>query len=265
MPSEFTRSPQSPLFVDILRNEIAQARNWPKIPDPKYNVRPDMIRPGWLFPVLYAAESLCWGRWFWHAKAWAGMKLPEAPIPPIEMVSQPDKHAMKMLQGALDAIPLHGTWRAWGSWSYLDYLLDWLLFAFGHIEHPPHEPEKGAYDRLYQAFCLEALIAWPHDYIGDIMAENQHGRHLGFFPTPHDLVELMVSINFSDDRGEPDSRTRTVCDPCVGTGRMLLHASNRSVCLYGQDVNPTCVKATLVNGYLYAPWLVIPFPWLNKK
>ena len=75
----------------------------------------------------------------------------------------------------------------------------------------------------------------------------------------------MVSINFSDDRGEPDSRTRTVCDPCVGTGRMLLHASNRSVCLYGQDVNPTCVKATLVNGYLYAPWLVIPFPWLNKK
>ena len=45
---------------------------------------------------------------------------------------------------------------------------------------------------------------------------------------------------------------------------MLLHTSNYSVCLYGQDINPVCVKATLVNGYLYAPWLALPLAWLRR-
>jgi hypothetical protein len=53
-------------------------------------------------------------------------------------------------------------------------------------------------------------------------------------------------------------------DPCLGTGRMLLHASNYSLRLYGQDINETCVKASLVNGYLYAPWMVKPFPFLDR-
>jgi hypothetical protein len=33
--------------------------------------------------------------------------------------------------------------------------------------------------------------------------------------------------------------------------------------LYGQDINPTVIKASLVNGYLYAPWMVKPFPFLD--
>ena len=63
--------------------------------------------------------------------------------------------------------------------------------------------------------------------------------------------------------GGEDARTKSVCDPCVGTGRLLLAASNHSYRLYGCDLNPTVIKATLVNGYLYAPWLVRPFPFLD--
>ena len=62
--------------------------------------------------------------------------------------------------------------------------------------------------------------------------------------------------------GDEDCRLKTVMDPCVGTGRMILHASNYSYRLYAQDINPTVLKACLVNGYCFAPWLVRPFPFL---
>ncbi len=118
---------------------------------------------------------------------------------------------------------------------------------------------QGASVRLYQAFNLETLLAYPYDYFGDILAENRHGRHLGFYPTPMDVSVLMAEMTL----GEEDARAKSICDPCVGTGRLLLAASNRSYRLYGNDINPTVIKATLVNGFLYAPWLVRPFPFLD--
>ncbi len=51
------------------------------------------------------------------------------------------------------------------------------------------------------------------------------------------------------------------------TLKRLNQVLNRLKChsyrLYGSDINPTVIKATLVNGYLYAPWLVRPFPFLD--
>jgi hypothetical protein len=141
--------------------------------------------------------------------------------------------------------------------------MDWLLFGLGHkgqTQSPEEKDEyRGACGRLYQVFNLETLLAYPHDYFGDILAENHHGRHLGFFPTPMELCELMARMNI----GEDDARTKSVCDPCVGTGRMLLAASNYSYRLFGSDINPTVIKATLINGFLYAPWLVRPFAFLD--
>ena len=60
-----------------------------------------------------------------------------------------------------------------------------------------------------------------------------------------------------------DCRAKSVCDPCSGTGRLLLAASNYSMRLYGVDINRTVIKASLINGYLYAPWLVRPLPFLD--
>jgi hypothetical protein len=168
-----------------------------------------------------------------------------------------------MLDRSLSAITKYGGWRGWGNWSAFDYFLDWLLYGFGHSgqqEQPTERQEhQGASDRLYQVFNLETLLAYPHDYFGEILAENQHGRHLGFFPTPMHVSEFMALMTL----GGSDARTKTVMDPCVGTGRMLLAASNHSYRLYGCDINPTVIKVCLVNGYLYAPWLVRPFPFLD--
>jgi hypothetical protein len=62
-----------------------------------------------------------------------------------------------------------------------------------------------------------------------------------------------------------DHRLDHVLDPCVGTGRMLLYASNHSLLLAGQDINFVCVRACLVNFYLYAPWGALPLSFFESE
>jgi hypothetical protein len=107
------------------------------------------------------------------------------------------------------------------------------------------------------------LLERPHDYLGAYIAEGKARgwSPTGFYPTPHNVVECMVRMTMHDTSAEGrDSRLTSVCDPCVGSGRMLLHASNYSLCLFGQDIDPLAVAMCKVNGALYAPWLSFPLP-----
>ena len=247
-------------FLSVLRQTISTAANWPKKPDPSITVEDP--GHGWLLPILLEVESHCWGRWdHWMRTMEAGKVLAE-PIPQIAFHSAPSP-VRKMHEKALDSIVSHGDWQGWDSWRIFDYYLDWLLYGFGdqRQSEPPEEPSHGAFSRLWQVFCLEAMIAWPCDAFGDLMAENRHGRGAGFFPTPELVVEMMVRMTM----GDGDCRLKTVMDPCVGTGRMILHASNHSYRLYAQDINATVIKACIVNGYCFAPWLVRPFPFLENQ
>ena len=246
-------------FLGVLRQTISRAPNWPKKADPAITV--DDPGRGWLLPILLETESHCWGRWdHWMRTMEAGRVLDE----PIPQITFGGSHPLvrKMHEKALDSIAGFGGWQGYDSWRLFDYYLDWLLYGFGDPRQPeqPPEPEKGAFSRLWQVFCLEAMIAWPCDVFGDLMAENRHGRGAGFFPTPEPVVELMVRMMMS---GDGDCRLKTVSDPCVGTGRMILHASNYAYRLYAQDINATVLKACRVNGYCFAPWLVRPFPFLR--
>ena len=58
----------------------------------------------------------------------------------------------------------------------------------------------------------------------------------GFYPTPHQICEFMTRMTFGEG---VDHRKETVLDPCVGTGRFLLHAGNHSLRLYGMDIGAT--------------------------
>jgi hypothetical protein len=222
--------------------------------------RSPKLSHGWLLPYLLATDDFLWQRWkHWFETMSEGKII--ALIPQIQWAR--NEAGFKMLDRSLTSISKYGDWRGWGNWYAFDYLLDWLLYGFGHKgrPEPPQEREEyqGASDRLYQVFNLETLLAYPYDYFGEILAENQHGRHVGFYPTPMHVSALMALMTL----GGEDARAKSVCDPCVGTGRMLLAASNHSYRLYGCDINPTVIKVTLVNGYLYAPWLVKPFPFLD--
>lgn len=108
---------------------------------------------------------------------------------------------------------------------------------------------------------LEPLLESPHDYLGEYVARNRARgwNPTGFYPTPHQVVECMVQMSMHDAGQEgKESRTITISDPCVGSGRMLLHSSNYSMCLSGQDIDPLAVAMCKINGALYAPWLSFP-------
>jgi hypothetical protein len=65
------------------------------------------------------------------------------------------------------------------------------------------------------------------------------------------------------DGGEK-GKFATVCDPAVGTARMLMHASNRSIFLFGADIDPVVLKAAKLNLHLYAPWGALPIQHMEE-
>ena len=236
----------------------------PKAPDPALHC--DLVH-GWMLPALLTLDDCLWERWNYWAQCYQTEgQLPTEPIPHLEFLPFAHRATRRMLEASLDCIPTHGSWRTWGGWGYFDYFLSWLLFGLGHKGQSelPVEPIgcQNASNRLYQVFTLDAMMLWPHDYWGTLLAESSYGKQQGFYPTPHHICEFMAQMTCDDKR---DMRAETVCDPCVGTGRMLLHTSNHSLRLYGLDIDATLCKATLVNGYLWMPWLVRPIPWLDRE
>ena len=118
-------------------------------------------------------------------------------------------------------------------------------------------------ERLYRQVNLVPLLERPFDYLGQHVASGKARgwNPTAFYPTPHPVAQCMARLLLHDaDKDGRDPRLRSVCDPCVGSGRLLLHASNYSLNLWGQDIDPLAVAMCKLNGALYAPWLSFPLP-----
>jgi hypothetical protein len=178
-------------------------------------------------------------RWEWYSELLLLKKIPTKPLPLINFVDDSDAQARKLIFKLLN----HNT-------SFED-ILNSLLHLFGH-------PGYEKLERLETSFPLEEVIGLNRDIFGDAYSEVM-GKCLrtgtGYFPTPQNICNLITDMTLQGCK-----LTNTVNDPCVGSGRMLLSASNKSIFLSGNDVNLTCVKMTLANGYLFAPWIPIPQP-----
>lgn len=220
---------------------------------------------GWLIPYLLEIESLFADRWnFWSDQMDKG-GFTGASIPKIRFTDIADSETMKMLTDCMDND------RVYSHSNCLPDFFEWLLWGFGdrfQKERPRMVGEK-VNEHWYKTFNLVLMLEHPHDYLGDMLAEVKSvGRSYwnnpnAFYPTPHPVCEMMAQMNFAKGKRKV-MRSESVIDPCVGSGRMLMHASNFSVNLYGIDIDRTCVMATLINGYLYIPWLVRPAPWLHS-
>jgi hypothetical protein len=224
---------------------------------------------GWMIPFLTAADMGMHRRWeHWFKIMMAGQLIDE-PIPQLHY-GPAFPRVRKMLDFSLDCVPRSGSWLGMGRERTLEYFVDWILYGFGWsgMKELPKEPQgcEGASMRLYQTFGLDWLQLWPHDYFGDYLEEIHYGQGVSFFRTPWEVAWMMTQMTMMPTGHEDPTelRTKTVCDPCVGTGIFLICASNFSYRLFGMDISHLISKVCVLNLYLYAPWGAKPFPFLEE-
>jgi len=183
-------------------------------------------------------------RWRWWSFALLRDKVPVTPIPKISFAENFNESAepYKVIKRCVDPYDRESFHK----------LLDWLLYSFGDSS-----VKALSFDtkHLEANFKLEPFFEEPGDWVGHFYETeiiSKSGREKsGFFSTPMSICNLLTSIS------QP-KLTDTVHEPCVGTGRMLLAASNYSIKLSGQDINPDLVKICKINAWLYMPSLIFP-------
>lgn len=189
-------------------------------------------------------------RWQWYSRLIFFKEIPKDPFPQIHFVDDHDGRARRLVDSCLRPFSDVG----------MDELLKFLLnrFGYGECRHLPSAIKGHHVDHWEATFDVAAAISLERDVFGDVYGERM-GKILrngtGYFPTPMSVCQLIANMTLAGV-----DLFSTVHDPCVGSGRMLLPASNKSLFLSGMDVNPVCVRMTLVNGFLFAPQIVIPPP-----
>ncbi len=101
-------------------------------------------------------------------------------------------------------------------------------------------------DSMTRAFAT--LVMLMEDARKDILGDCFEGAitygEKGQFLTPMELCTLMAKLTVDEN-----AVAETVCDPCCGSGRMLLAyaVEKRPKELIGQDVDLRCVRMTAIN------------------
>ncbi len=246
---------RAPTVAPDLTAFIAREGRLPRVEDtpPPWHYR------GWLLPyviAIHAHHVAVPDRWGYHLRTLEAGHLLDEPIPVITF-GPPQRMVFGLLE---DWCRLIG--RDCGGWNDFRALLDWLCWALA-LSHEQPKLTEATNEKLYRQVNLQPLLEHPHDYLGAFVAERTATgwNPTAFYPTPHAVVECLVQMTMHDAHTEGrDPRSCSVCDPCVGSGRMLLHASNISLVLYGQDIDPLAIAMCKINGALYAPWLAFPLP-----
>lgn len=212
---------------------------------------------GWLLWYVQRVEMHVNGensRWAYMLEIHETGRLPDRAIPRVEF-GEPDRTVFADLERWSSTVGYDC-----GGWSDFRDLLAWLEWGLALSKEKPTLYRKDADEQLYRGVDLGRLLLAPYDYFGAFVSERKARgwNPTAFFPTPHNVCECMVRMLFCHE--ERDTRTLTVNEPCLGTGRMLLHASNFSLRLSGQDVDPMVLSAARINGALYAPWMSYGLP-----
>lgn len=207
-------------------------------------------RKGWLLPYLITLDDMYFKRWHYWSEACLNNKIPEDPIPNIPFKAPheyKEQQVPKNLKACLD-YPRELS-------NPLEAFIDWLLWGFNTGDTFPtiSESTDNFWYRKYNLglFYLEPADHWS-TFASDYLGKN---NRLGYFGTPGSVVDLMVRMNFGSDP-KHEHKTLSVCDPCSGTGIMLMFASNYSLNLYGVDISLLLVKICKVNAFIYMPWMV---------
>lgn len=207
---------------------------------------------GWLLPYLLAYDDLLWKRWsYWLEIKERGTIEGSSPIPQIKWSDRHDlgvQEAFKMLRRCLS----HHE-------SKIDLFADWLLWGFSATFEEP-KISKELNDHYYRHFDLFLVQRYPTDYFSSVLSEETgkgYKEALGYFPTPFNVALMMTHLLFEGEDQEI-LKKKTLYEPCVGCGSLLLPASNYCLKAYGTDVSLIAIKLCKIQMYWYAPWFALP-------
>lgn len=216
----------------------------------------------WLLPYvqqIQRAHPAISDRWGYLLETHAAGCFLDAPLPRVEFVSEhtaESRQVVKAIEGYLTILERHGSWQSFR------VFVDFLAFGLGVIYEPPMIDDSEA-EKLYRQVNILPWLLSPCDHLGSFLSvrRGKGWNPLAFYPTPGALCEIVSALTMEGlraDNKDVDERALAVNDPCVGTGRFLLYASNYSMNLSGQDLDPLVLLITKVNGALYAPWINKP-------
>ena len=215
------------------------------------------LKRGWLLPYLETLDRIFSNRWhYWLRTAEKGEVMDE-PIPKIKWLTMPDKETMKNLD---DCIRICNNRSGWDAFNIF---VEWLLFGFGDtgIKELPAGLESQIHAGWYKTFNLGLFLKNPFDYFGQYAAEfygSGKSNSTAYFPTPMNVSIIIAEMITSEkDKGA------SVYDPCVGSGRLLMAASNYSLNLYGMDIDYHILNVCKLNMWMYVPWAVFRPNWIK--
>ncbi len=224
------------------------------------NPRPPWTYRGFLLPYavqLHHSQALIPDRWGYYFQILRCGLTPDS-IPHLSFCSSPDRGTIRAIERWINLIEETSL-----AGSSFQTIVDWMAWALGVSDNQPALADS-LQEKLYRTVNIEPWLLHPYDYLGDVLAEQRSRgwNTTGFFPTPHAVCEMItqLTMNEANSTNGHDPRTQSIMDPCCGTGRMLLHASNYSLNLHGMDIDPLVLTIIKINGALYCPWLAFPFP-----
>lgn len=117
--------------------------------------------------------------------------------------------------------------------------------------HTEGKPGKRGCDSISHAFgtLVNVMEETRQDILGDLFQGGITYGEAGQFLTPEPICQMMAAMTVGDVAEDEGSARKNVCDPCCGSGRMLLAVADLKPHweFVGQDVDLRCVRMTAIN------------------
>lgn len=118
-------------------------------------------------------------------------------------------------------------------------------------QHAEGEPGKRGCDSIAQALgtLVHVMEETRKDILGDLFEGAITYGEGGQYFTPETFCQVMAKITVGDVSEEEGRARKSVCDPCCGSGRMLLAVADLKPHweFVGQDVDLRCVRMAALN------------------
>lgn len=220
-----------------------------------------MIDHGYLIDLLISQDYNIWGRWRHWQNLYLKGSIDQTDAIPWIPFCDPPEYASDVMEFFLDQVsPL---WRRDAAQRryVVEFFLRYMLWAFGHHAQPtqPLDVWDGrAHDRLSYVLprYLRRLLLFPAGHFSLLVQDLLNIKML-----PQGRANTLVKSIFPGRRNDYRESLLVMPEPC---GTVAIAASNHTYEIHAISTDPWRAIATLLDCYLFAPWVVFPFRWIGE-